>query len=101
MQYNNIDTKEAKNYLLSRYTHCTLSLCVILQAREHLISIDPVNKTVLETIQSSLFVITLDEAKPYSTPENYTSVMHAHASKHSSLALLTIPVHKATVIRIP
>ncbi|MCJ8745530.1 hypothetical protein PDJAM_G00131280 [Pangasius djambal] len=44
------------------------------KAREHLISIDPVNKTILETIQSSLFVLTLDDAKPYSTPENYTSM---------------------------
>ncbi|XP_029306512.1 peroxisomal carnitine O-octanoyltransferase isoform X1 [Cottoperca gobio] len=44
------------------------------QAREHLISIDPQNDTILETIQSSLFVISLDETKPYSTPENYTNV---------------------------
>ncbi|AWO96610.1 putative peroxisomal carnitine O-octanoyltransferase [Scophthalmus maximus] len=44
------------------------------KAREHLISIDPHNKTILETIQSSLFVIALDETKPYSTPENYTNV---------------------------
>ncbi|XP_076869036.1 peroxisomal carnitine O-octanoyltransferase isoform X2 [Brachyhypopomus gauderio] len=44
------------------------------KAREHLIAIDPVNKTILETIQSSLFVISLDDARPYSTPENYTSM---------------------------
>uniref|UniRef100_A0A1A7XUI1 Peroxisomal carnitine O-octanoyltransferase n=1 Tax=Iconisemion striatum TaxID=60296 RepID=A0A1A7XUI1_9TELE len=44
------------------------------EAREHLISIDPHNKTILETIQSSLFVISLDETKPYSTPENYTNL---------------------------
>ncbi|XP_028983744.1 peroxisomal carnitine O-octanoyltransferase-like isoform X1 [Betta splendens] len=44
------------------------------KAREHLISIDPHNKTILETIQSSLFVISLDETKPYSSPENYTNV---------------------------
>lgn len=43
-------------------------------AREHLINIDPHNDTILETIQSSLFVISLDEAKPYSTPENYTNL---------------------------
>lgn len=48
------------------------------QAREHLISIDPHNKTILETIQSSLFVISLDETKPYSTPENYTNVLATH-----------------------
>uniref|UniRef100_UPI0037E79347 peroxisomal carnitine O-octanoyltransferase-like isoform X1 n=1 Tax=Semicossyphus pulcher TaxID=241346 RepID=UPI0037E79347 len=44
------------------------------KAREHLISIDPHNKTILETIQSSLFIISLDEAKPYSSPENYTNM---------------------------
>ncbi|XP_034553326.1 peroxisomal carnitine O-octanoyltransferase [Notolabrus celidotus] len=43
------------------------------KAREHLINIDPHNKTILEIIQSSLFVITLDETKPYSSPENYTN----------------------------
>ncbi|KAG7282172.1 hypothetical protein CRUP_034919 [Coryphaenoides rupestris] len=42
------------------------------KAREHLISIDPANKSILESIQSSLFVVSLDEAKPYATPENYT-----------------------------
>ncbi|XP_054903584.1 peroxisomal carnitine O-octanoyltransferase isoform X3 [Poeciliopsis prolifica] len=47
------------------------------KAREHLISIDPHNKTILETIQSSLFVISLDESKPYSTPENYTNLTAA------------------------
>lgn len=44
------------------------------KAREYLISIDPVNKTILETIQSSLFVLGLDNAKPHSTPENYTQL---------------------------
>lgn len=44
------------------------------KAREYLISIDPVNKTVLETIQSALFVVGLDDAKPYATPENYTQL---------------------------
>ncbi|KAM3614448.1 uncharacterized protein V6R79_014547 [Siganus canaliculatus] len=44
------------------------------KAREHLISIDPHNQTILETIQSSLFVIGLDEKKPYATPENYTNL---------------------------
>ncbi|CAB1334629.1 unnamed protein product [Coregonus sp. 'balchen'] len=41
-------------------------------AREYLIGIDPANKTLLETIQSSLFVVSLDDAKPYATAENYT-----------------------------
>ncbi|XP_077070208.1 peroxisomal carnitine O-octanoyltransferase [Siphateles boraxobius] len=44
------------------------------KAREYLISIDPVNKTILETIQSSLFVLALDDTKPYGTPENYTQL---------------------------
>ncbi|KAI1885482.1 hypothetical protein AGOR_G00204150 [Albula goreensis] len=44
------------------------------KARDHLISIDPVNKAVLETIQSSLFVLSLDESMPYSTPENYSAM---------------------------
>ncbi|XP_062841938.1 peroxisomal carnitine O-octanoyltransferase isoform X2 [Trichomycterus rosablanca] len=42
------------------------------KARDYLISIDPVNKNILETIQSSLFVVSLDDAKPNCTPENYT-----------------------------
>ncbi|XP_043116694.1 peroxisomal carnitine O-octanoyltransferase isoform X2 [Puntigrus tetrazona] len=46
------------------------------KARDYLISIDPVNKTILETIQSSLFVLALDDAQPYSTPENYTQMTH-------------------------
>uniref|UniRef100_A0A3Q1H7X1 Peroxisomal carnitine O-octanoyltransferase n=1 Tax=Anabas testudineus TaxID=64144 RepID=A0A3Q1H7X1_ANATE len=44
------------------------------KSRDHLINIDPHNKTILETIQSSLFVISLDETKPYSTTENYTNM---------------------------
>nr|XP_033945489.1 peroxisomal carnitine O-octanoyltransferase isoform X2 [Pseudochaenichthys georgianus] len=43
------------------------------QTREHLISIDPHNSNILETIQSSLFVLSLDETKPYSSPVNYTN----------------------------
>ncbi|KAM4600751.1 peroxisomal carnitine O-octanoyltransferase-like [Polymixia lowei] len=45
------------------------------KAREHLISIDPANKTILETIQSSLFIVSLDDTKPYATPENYTPMI--------------------------
>ncbi|KAM9851801.1 peroxisomal carnitine O-octanoyltransferase [Aulostomus maculatus] len=44
------------------------------EAREYLISIDPHNKTILETIQSCLFIISLDDKKPYSSPENYTNL---------------------------
>uniref|UniRef100_A0A674EBK7 Peroxisomal carnitine O-octanoyltransferase n=1 Tax=Salmo trutta TaxID=8032 RepID=A0A674EBK7_SALTR len=42
------------------------------KAREYLIGIDPANKTILETIQSSLFVVSLDDAKPYVTREALT-----------------------------
>ncbi|XP_019896694.2 peroxisomal carnitine O-octanoyltransferase isoform X2 [Esox lucius] len=42
------------------------------KVREYLTSIDPANKVILETIQSSLFVVSLDDAKPYATAENYT-----------------------------
>lgn len=44
------------------------------KTREHLIGLDPVNKTILETIQSSLFVLSLDDSTPYSTAEDYTQV---------------------------
>ncbi|XP_030640253.1 peroxisomal carnitine O-octanoyltransferase [Chanos chanos] len=44
------------------------------KAREYLISIDPINKTILEMIQSSLFIVSLDDAKPYSTPQNYSEL---------------------------
>nr|XP_033945490.1 peroxisomal carnitine O-octanoyltransferase isoform X3 [Pseudochaenichthys georgianus] len=47
------------------------------QTREHLISIDPHNSNILETIQSSLFVLSLDETKPYSSPVNYTNITRA------------------------
>lgn len=46
-------------------------------ARDYLISIDPHNETILETIQSSLLTLCLDETKPYSTPENYTNMTQA------------------------
>ncbi|CDQ85055.1 unnamed protein product [Oncorhynchus mykiss] len=55
------------------------------KAREYLIGIDPANKTILETIQSSLFVVSLDDAKPYATAENYTPVRtktHTHPLTH-------------------
>ncbi|KAL0985401.1 hypothetical protein UPYG_G00156420 [Umbra pygmaea] len=44
------------------------------KAREYLIGIDPANKNILETIQSSLFIVSLDDAKPYATSENYSPV---------------------------
>ncbi|XP_061677090.1 peroxisomal carnitine O-octanoyltransferase-like isoform X3 [Syngnathoides biaculeatus] len=44
------------------------------KARDYLIRIDPHNETILETIQSSLFLISLDDAKPYSSAENYTNI---------------------------
>ncbi|XP_053569972.1 peroxisomal carnitine O-octanoyltransferase [Bombina bombina] len=42
--------------------------------REHLINLDPKNASHLERIQSSLFVVSLDDAKPYGTPENYSQI---------------------------
>ncbi|KAJ8004965.1 hypothetical protein DPEC_G00141750 [Dallia pectoralis] len=44
------------------------------KAREYLTSVDPANQIILETIQSSLFVVSLDDTKPYSTAENYTTL---------------------------
>ncbi|XP_041104760.1 peroxisomal carnitine O-octanoyltransferase-like [Polyodon spathula] len=44
------------------------------QARQYLIELDPKNLTLLETIQSSLFVVSLDDVTPYSTPDNYTQM---------------------------
>ncbi|XP_034030719.1 peroxisomal carnitine O-octanoyltransferase [Thalassophryne amazonica] len=44
------------------------------EARDYLISIHPHNKTILETIQSSLFIISLDAAKPFSSSDNYTNM---------------------------
>ncbi|XP_029444668.1 peroxisomal carnitine O-octanoyltransferase [Rhinatrema bivittatum] len=44
------------------------------KAREYLINLDPKNLSVLEIIQSSLFVISLDDASPDATPEDYSQV---------------------------
>uniref|UniRef100_A0A8C5QWS7 Peroxisomal carnitine O-octanoyltransferase n=1 Tax=Leptobrachium leishanense TaxID=445787 RepID=A0A8C5QWS7_9ANUR len=43
-------------------------------AREHLVSLDPKNLSNLETIQSSLFVVSLDDASPVGTAEDYTQI---------------------------
>ncbi|MEE6466731.1 hypothetical protein FKM82_007035 [Ascaphus truei] len=42
--------------------------------REHLINLDPKNASHLEKIQSSLFVVSLDDACPYGTPEDYSQI---------------------------
>ncbi|KAM4689061.1 peroxisomal carnitine O-octanoyltransferase [Discoglossus pictus] len=42
--------------------------------REHLINLDPKNASHLEKIQSSLFIVSLDEASPYGTGENYSQI---------------------------
>ncbi|XP_044535565.1 peroxisomal carnitine O-octanoyltransferase isoform X1 [Gracilinanus agilis] len=44
------------------------------EAREYLISLDPKNLTILEKIQSSLLVYSLDDASPQVTPEDYSEV---------------------------
>nr|DBA25203.1 TPA: hypothetical protein GDO54_012759 [Pyxicephalus adspersus] len=41
-------------------------------SREHLISLDPKNLSHLERIQSSLFIVSLDEDSPHGTPEDYS-----------------------------
>ncbi|NXJ16318.1 OCTC octanoyltransferase, partial [Odontophorus gujanensis] len=45
------------------------------EIREYLISLDPKNLTHLEKIQQSLFVVSLDDASPHATPEDYTEIM--------------------------
>ncbi|NWI08301.1 OCTC octanoyltransferase, partial [Crypturellus soui] len=42
--------------------------------REYLIDLDPKNLTLLEKIQQSLFVVCLDDASPYATPEDYSEI---------------------------
>ncbi|KAL2084173.1 hypothetical protein ACEWY4_019691 [Coilia grayii] len=44
------------------------------KTREHLISLDPANEGILEVIQSSLFIVSLDDCKPYATSENYSAM---------------------------
>ncbi|XP_020843150.1 peroxisomal carnitine O-octanoyltransferase isoform X1 [Phascolarctos cinereus] len=44
------------------------------EAREYLIGLDPKNLTILEKIQSSLLVFSLDDASPQVTPEDYSEV---------------------------
>ncbi|XP_043923448.1 peroxisomal carnitine O-octanoyltransferase isoform X1 [Protopterus annectens] len=44
------------------------------KVREYLINLDPKNLSVLEKIQSSLLVVSLDDASPYATPEDYTQI---------------------------
>ncbi|XP_075067972.1 peroxisomal carnitine O-octanoyltransferase isoform X1 [Mixophyes fleayi] len=43
-------------------------------SRDHLISLDPKNLSHLERIQSSLFVVSLDEDSPHGTPEDYSQI---------------------------
>ncbi|XP_077160259.1 peroxisomal carnitine O-octanoyltransferase isoform X2 [Paroedura picta] len=44
------------------------------QIRDYLINLDPRNLSLLEKIQSSVFVVCLDKASPQATPEDYTQV---------------------------
>ncbi|CAI5788801.1 peroxisomal carnitine O-octanoyltransferase [Podarcis lilfordi] len=53
------------------------------KTRDYLINLDPKNLSLLEKIQSSVFVVSLDELSPQATPENYTEI--------TSLALLGDP----------
>ncbi|KAF6085644.1 carnitine O-octanoyltransferase [Phyllostomus discolor] len=45
------------------------------KAREYLISLDPVNLTILEKIQSSLLVYSIEDVSPHVTPEDYSQVI--------------------------
>ncbi|XP_061441604.1 peroxisomal carnitine O-octanoyltransferase isoform X2 [Rhineura floridana] len=44
------------------------------KTRDYLINFDPKNLSLLEKIQSSLFVVCLDEASPQATPEDYSEI---------------------------
>ncbi|XP_072010364.1 peroxisomal carnitine O-octanoyltransferase [Engystomops pustulosus] len=44
------------------------------RSRQHLISLDPQNLSHLERIQSSLFVLSLDEECPQGSPEDYSQI---------------------------
>ncbi|EDL84313.1 carnitine O-octanoyltransferase, isoform CRA_a [Rattus norvegicus] len=44
------------------------------KAREYLIGLDPENLTLLEKIQSSLFVYSIEDTSPHATPENFSQV---------------------------
>ncbi|XP_022371123.1 peroxisomal carnitine O-octanoyltransferase [Enhydra lutris kenyoni] len=44
------------------------------KAREYLISLDPENLTMLEKIQSSLLVYSIEDSSPHVTPEDYSQV---------------------------
>ncbi|MBZ3872666.1 Peroxisomal carnitine O-octanoyltransferase [Sciurus carolinensis] len=45
------------------------------KAREYLIGLDPENLTLLEKIQSSLFVYSIEDGSPHITPEDYRQVL--------------------------
>ncbi|XP_072269521.1 peroxisomal carnitine O-octanoyltransferase [Pyxicephalus adspersus] len=53
-------------------------------SREHLISLDPKNLSHLERIQSSLFIVSLDEDSPHGTPEDYSQFFPALNNTNSS-----------------
>lgn len=44
------------------------------KAREYLISLDPENLTILEKIQSSLMIYSMEDSSPHLTPEDYSQV---------------------------
>nr|XP_051696112.1 peroxisomal carnitine O-octanoyltransferase isoform X3 [Oryctolagus cuniculus] len=45
------------------------------KAREYLISLNPENLTLLEKIQSSLFVYSMEDGRPHVTPEDYSQII--------------------------
>ncbi|KAF5927849.1 hypothetical protein HPG69_000755 [Diceros bicornis minor] len=46
----------------------------VFDAREYLISLDPENLTMLEKIQSSLLVYSIEDGRPHVTPEDYSQI---------------------------
>lgn len=44
------------------------------EIREYLISLDPKNRVLLESIQRSLFVVSLDDSNPHGTGEDYSKI---------------------------
>ncbi|XP_069504492.1 peroxisomal carnitine O-octanoyltransferase isoform X2 [Ambystoma mexicanum] len=44
------------------------------KSRDYLINLDPKNLAILENIQSSVFVVSLDDASPKGTPEDYSEI---------------------------
>uniref|UniRef100_H3AFT6 Peroxisomal carnitine O-octanoyltransferase n=2 Tax=Latimeria chalumnae TaxID=7897 RepID=H3AFT6_LATCH len=73
-------------------------------SREYLINLDPRNPSILETIQSSLFVISIDDASPYATAEDYKQVQVIIITVQPRVIWgeksTTVPAKKGTVYKM-